>query len=202
GRFRWERQVTLGLREIVVCDGAILLHLYPEIGVGARRTLSRFHRAELSALMPSVLPPIEDLATGADLDVAGDRTVVVIPHAGRHLTHLVFDDDGKLVERKLIDKTSGKLYRALKVDTETETAEAPNLRPSLRELVVLPLPWRAVSHVEEQYRVSGATPVTKLDDETAVALLAANFAERKRRTPQLIKERFLDRGDRRMGFFT
>jgi Vault protein inter-alpha-trypsin domain/Flp pilus assembly protein RcpC/CpaB/FecR protein len=33
GRFAYDRVLPTGLREIVVCDGATLLHLYPEIGL-------------------------------------------------------------------------------------------------------------------------------------------------------------------------
>src|SRR5262249_50690590 len=44
GRYAYERTLPLGLHERVVCDGATTLHLYPELGVGARRTVTRFHR--------------------------------------------------------------------------------------------------------------------------------------------------------------
>src|SRR4051812_19041581 len=65
GRFAWERQVGLGLTERVVCDGESLWHLYPDLGIGARRTVSRFHRAEFARLVPWAMPPAEDLARGA-----------------------------------------------------------------------------------------------------------------------------------------
>src|SRR5207302_7735544 len=47
GQFVYKRALMFGLRERVVCDGTKLLHLYEEIGLGARRSFSRFHRAEL-----------------------------------------------------------------------------------------------------------------------------------------------------------
>src|SRR5262249_7991827 len=67
GRFVFSRTRPTGLRETVVNDGQALLHLYPEIGVGARRVMSRAHRAEFEAMLPGSLPPVEDLARGADV---------------------------------------------------------------------------------------------------------------------------------------
>src|SRR5207302_1796002 len=52
GRFAYERELPLGLRERVVCNGQTLLHLYPQLNVGARRTISRFHRADLFDAIP------------------------------------------------------------------------------------------------------------------------------------------------------
>ena len=46
GQFVYERTLAFGLVETVVCDGKTILHLYPEIGLGSRRPMSRFHRAE------------------------------------------------------------------------------------------------------------------------------------------------------------
>ena len=36
--------------------GQTLLHLYPDLGIGARRTVSRFHRADFARLVPWALP--------------------------------------------------------------------------------------------------------------------------------------------------
>ncbi len=80
GRYAAERVLACGLTEHVVCDGKELLHLYPELGLGARRKLTRFHRAELTDLVPWALPPAKDLAHGFDLKCAGERTVVLTPH--------------------------------------------------------------------------------------------------------------------------
>ena len=79
GRYSYEHQLPLGLIERVVCDGSTLHHLYPELGIGAKRTVSRFHRAELCDLLPDVLPPADDLAWGADVKLhAKDANTVVI----------------------------------------------------------------------------------------------------------------------------
>ncbi|MGA2259074.1 MAG: hypothetical protein ABSG53_30760, partial [Thermoguttaceae bacterium] len=79
GRYRYQRTTSAGLREQVVCDGTSLWHLYPELGIGARRTLSRFHRQDLALLVPWALPPVEDLAHGADLVSIDERTVAIVP---------------------------------------------------------------------------------------------------------------------------
>ena len=183
GRYRYERVTSFGLREQVVCDGASLWHLYPEIGIGAQRKVSRINRGLLTRIIPWVLPPVEDLARGADLVAVDDRTVAIVPnvsgtlrvpsaqsaeksdkapreakpkakrpggeaggsgtapsprpspdgrggqepsppaplpqagegrsrpHAEReeYVLHLVFADDGRLAERRIVEKPSGKI---------------------------------------------------------------------------------------------
>src|SRR5208283_5008668 len=47
GQYTFTRTLLTGLVETALCDGVTLLHLYPELGIGAQRTVSRFHRAEL-----------------------------------------------------------------------------------------------------------------------------------------------------------
>src|SRR5262249_24906568 len=79
GRYAYERVLPLGLRERVVCDGTTLLQLYPELGIGARRTMSRFHRAELLSVVPWLLPPAEDLARAADVKHIDEHTVAIVP---------------------------------------------------------------------------------------------------------------------------
>src|SRR5262249_27600228 len=58
GRYTCTRTTSMGLREEVICDGKTILHLYPQLGLGARRQLSRFHRMELAQLVPWLLAPI------------------------------------------------------------------------------------------------------------------------------------------------
>src|SRR5262249_51666347 len=79
GWYAYERALPLGLREQVVCDGRTLLHLYPELGIGARRTVSRFHRAELLRAIPWLVPPAEDLARGADVKYIDEHTIAIVP---------------------------------------------------------------------------------------------------------------------------
>ncbi len=121
GRFAYERTLPPGLREKVVCDGKTILYLYPDLGVGARRTVSRFHRAELARLVPWALPPAGDLARGHDVTALDERTVAVDPRGaaaartpeGKPVTYLrqqlVFAADGRLAERRAVAMPEGKL---------------------------------------------------------------------------------------------
>jgi tetratricopeptide (TPR) repeat protein len=120
GRFRYERTTSAGLREQVACDGTNLWQLYPELGIGARRTLSRFHRHDFARLVPWALPAAEDVARGADLVSIDERTVAIVPHDNLHTPaikkgepwlqmHLVFAPDGRLAERQLVEMPSGKI---------------------------------------------------------------------------------------------
>ena len=153
GRYAWERSVGLGLVERVVCDGQTLWHLYPELGVGAKRPVSRFHRAELAAVVPWYLPPADDLARGADVVFVGGQTVAVVPHeiaetaapttapASRLATRpaasvrllLTFAPDGRLAERSLVETPAGRvLWRELMTPTagSARTSRTGPWRPS------------------------------------------------------------------------
>ena len=128
GRYTYERRVSFGLHERVVCDGKTLLHVYPELGLAARRNMTRFHRAELTDLVPWSLPPAADLARGCDLEFVAPRTIALVPHGVkeqnvstsrererpedtgrsrsrlvRHVQyHLLFAEDGRLAERQIV----------------------------------------------------------------------------------------------------
>ncbi|MBI3821728.1 MAG: FecR domain-containing protein [Planctomycetes bacterium] len=65
GQFTYERMLVSGLREHVVCDGTTLWHLYPEIGLGAKRPFSRHHHALAASINPAFLPAPEELARGS-----------------------------------------------------------------------------------------------------------------------------------------
>src|SRR5262249_35799644 len=107
GRYVWERTLFPGILERVVWDGPTLWHLYPDLHIGAKRKVSRFHRFAFTRLVPMALPRPEDLARGADLMLAGERTVAVVPHGaegrkgadGKPLPyvrlHLLFGDNGQ-----------------------------------------------------------------------------------------------------------
>ena len=205
GRHRYERLLETALRERVVCDGKTLLHLYSELGLGARRNVSRFHRRDLSALVPWLLPPADDLARGADLELIDKQTVAVLPHAGTVCLHLLFATDGRLAEQRLLSRKSGRLLerhtyaadgtvrrfdahgkRLSEERLARRAAKAPDLQPDLKQLVVLPLPWRKRN-------------VTQSDK---LATLASLFAEKDATLRTFVTEHFLDKGDRRVGFLT
>jgi ferric-dicitrate binding protein FerR (iron transport regulator)/tetratricopeptide (TPR) repeat protein len=120
GRYAYERTLPSGLTERVVCDGRSLLHLYPDLGVGARRPVSRFHRADFGAVVPWLVPPAEDLAHGTDVTALDDHTVAVSPRDaaaakdadGKPVAYarllLVFGEDGRLTERRLVVMPKGE----------------------------------------------------------------------------------------------
>jgi Tfp pilus assembly protein PilF len=204
GRYTYERTLPPGLRERVVCDGKTLLHLYPDLGLGARRTVSRFHRAEFAGLVPWALPRAEDLAHGADLRLLDEHTVALIPHAakkeakGKPVPHrqvrFLFAKDGRLAERQIIHMPDKKmLYREILTadgdikmeindgkelpvrQTFLKPAKEPSLKPGTKNLVVLPLPYRTRGHVQQTLKIAKKQNQDLRFNE-ALPLLAADFA--------------------------
>jgi predicted Zn-dependent protease len=232
GRHAWERTLPSGLRERVACDGKTLWHLYPELGLAAKRSVSRAHRLALWHALPWVLPLPEDLARGADLELAGD-TVVVTPHAAREdgegkgrragrsgmTLHLVFVD-GRLIERRWVWRAEKKVPRretysadgTVKVfDREDkvvfarkwalEDGGAPELKPAVKGLVVLDLPFRTPAHVRRTLELEKKqyNELTFAEAETLLAAFAANGE------PEPAKQVFLgalgSREQRRLGYY-
>jgi ferric-dicitrate binding protein FerR (iron transport regulator) len=238
GQFFLDHILENGLREIIVCDGQTLRHLYPEIGLGARRTLSRFHRAELTDVLPWLLPPADDLARGADVKRLDAQTVVVTPRgaAGRRDAkgkavpyvelRLFFASDGRLSERRLVLMPEGKaltretysggevkLYRGS--DTKPATAHtisvaaaaAPNLKPDIAKLVVVPMPLRTVEHLFYRPAVQKVEKANLGWDawpaDEAIARIATDCAQQDGLTAlRMFATRFHAKGDRRLGFYT
>ncbi len=255
GHFRMQRRTAQGLSEIVICDGATLRHLYPEIGLGTTRQMSRFHRAEWNQLAPWLLLPVEDLALGADLRLIGPRTVAIAPHAaddedsetsaGTHVRqHLVFAEDGRLAERRLVELPSVKtIVRVLyaedgtvrwldgdgkqqnKCQVSLGMAEAPDLNPTLDDLVLLPMPGRSRDHLYKTAAAkSGETEAKGAEadalrsiasdntqragdpahwsEDAALRLLVATLSQNPAELRDVIGRRFFADGDRRIGFYT
>lgn len=221
GRYRWDRVLPWGLRETVVCDGQTLLHLYPDLGLAARRTTSRYHAAEFRQMVPWLLPTAGELARGADLRKVDDHTVaVVVPDAP--VVHLVFADDGRLAERKVLDATgrtvlARETYAAdgtvRRLDAEgkgvvvsnwtVRSADRPDLSPDLEELVVLNLPVRTHAHIMRNVPNGGQQLVfADLSNATALDLLLSNDYFGTPTMAGLIREKFLKKGDHRIGFRT
>ncbi|MCY2954955.1 MAG: VIT domain-containing protein [Planctomycetota bacterium] len=126
GRYAYQRKISENLREYVYCDGKTLWHIYPDLGIGSQRTVSRFHRAEFASLVPYFLPSADDLARGLDLTLLDPHTIALTPRRIDQPTpatqpttqpmyaklHLIFDDRSQLIERRIIEMPSGKtLYR-------------------------------------------------------------------------------------------
>jgi tetratricopeptide (TPR) repeat protein len=199
GRYAAERVLPSGLKEHIICDGKELLHLYPELGLGSRRTLTRFHRAELSDLVPWALPPAKDLAHGFDLKSASERTVVLSPcglkaEQAALVMHLVFGDDGRLDERRLVELPKNKVLRretygadgtvrVLDADNKElstrklalKAGGLPDLDNETKDLVMLPMPLRTRDHVLQQPGAAGGN-LAAMDDASSLALIAADGA--------------------------
>jgi ferric-dicitrate binding protein FerR (iron transport regulator)/tetratricopeptide (TPR) repeat protein len=215
GRYRWDRVLPWGLRETVVCDGQTLLHLYPDLGLAARRPWSRYHAAEFRQLVPWLLQTAGELARGADLRRVDEHTVaVVIPDSP--IVHLVFGDDGRLTERKVLTSDGTVLARETYAadgtvhrfdadgkevhvsDWTVRSAAKPDLSPDLEELVVLTLPVRTRQHV---LRGQPIVP-TNISNQTALDLLLSDEVFGTPTMADLIREKFLKKGDQRIGFHT
>jgi len=232
GRYRYRRTTARGLDEEVLCDGANLWHIYGELGIGARRTVSRFHRRQPSRLIPWLLPPAEDLARGADLVTIDERTVAVVPHGidkfeddgGKPLpylcVHMIFDPDGRPAERRLVKMPSNKtlLRETCSADGTVRWLDAedqllferkfalkpcgaPPLTPDTEKLVVLPMPARTVQHVR-QTLPGQENLYAAWSENDALAMIAAGLKTDPGEAVRVIVERFLNRGDRRLGFYT
>jgi hypothetical protein len=233
GRYSYERTVLEGLRERVICDGTTLWHLYDELGIGARRVSSRFHRAGLRSMIPSLLPSPDELARGANVKRIAKRTVAITPNGaarkkdteGKPLDylamHLVFAKNGRLKERRLLlmpeKKTLARL--TIKADGSVKLLDAddkvlaehsfkrtpsaaPNLEPRTEKLVVLPLPYRSAETVMKRMgRNANDTTYTGWNESDALELIASDLATGNlTRMLKVIRQRFIDRADRRIGF--
>lgn len=202
GRFAYERVLPPGIAEKVLCDGQTLLHVYPQLGLGARRTVSRFHRDALSDALPCYLPPADDLAHGADLKLIADRTVAIIPHlsneqqkeASSLQLHLVFAPEGRLVEsrlvrmpenenilRQILDEAGavkvldGKGRELSARSGKFAASGAPAFDLATKDLVILPLPHRTPEHVRKTLKLDKKSH-QELTFKEALPLLAAEFA--------------------------
>lgn len=124
GDLRLVRRTTDGLLEQVSAEGAQLLHLYPELGIGAERSISRFHRRSLLRLTPWNLPSADVLSMNCDVRQLCERVIRITRtstdeveveaeeensnefQAGKELAiDLSFAPDGRLVERRLVEIT-------------------------------------------------------------------------------------------------
>jgi ferric-dicitrate binding protein FerR (iron transport regulator)/tetratricopeptide (TPR) repeat protein len=232
GRYASYRKTPDGLVEESICDGETLWNLYPELGIGAVRPVSRFHRYHLQALVPWLLDPVDEMARGLDLKCVDERTVAVLPHGaedardenGKPLDfvceHLMFSEDGRLGERQVLvlprhetlaretygaDGTVKRYDGTDRVIGEfkfgRQPAEAPNLVPETSGLVVLPVPARTRDYVFQATKRPQDGRFEAWTDDEALRLLAADLWENPWESMQIVGQRFLSRGDRRIGFY-
>jgi tetratricopeptide (TPR) repeat protein len=231
GRHAWQRTLPPGIRERVVCDGTHILHLYPQLGLAARRPVSRFHREDFAALVPWAVPPADDLARGADLKLVDAHTVAVVPtgaealkdRKGRPVPYLalrlVFAEDGKLAERRLVRMPKGEVLlrqvcepggtvrlldgkgkelaaREAKLSEPVE----PDLTPDTKGLVVLPLPYRTREHLLQARKLQGV-PYPNMRFADAIALLAADVAAGNAEAANVFRQALHAREQRQLGLY-
>jgi ferric-dicitrate binding protein FerR (iron transport regulator) len=224
GRFVYERVIPPGLREIVACDGKTLLHLYPDLGIGARRVVSRFHRQEFASLVPWAVPPAEDLARGADLRPVGERVVEIVPHgpAGQRCihTHLLFTVAGDLAERRIVlmpenhtlatwlydaDGTirtlnsKGKEVAVLK--GRLAPARALDIRAEPKDAVILSLPYRKMDHVRKTLKLENKRLQDLRFDEARALFASAVAAGNGNDANAIFRAALHARNERHIGYY-
>jgi tetratricopeptide (TPR) repeat protein len=224
GQFRYERILPSGLREIGVCDGKTLLYVYPELGIGARRAVSRFHRADFIEQVPWVLPPVDDLARGCDIQLLDANTVRLVPREGNKRawieTHLVFSY-GWLSERRWIEMPSNKILgqeiyatdgtvKRLEPNNQLiaeqklhrQPAESPELTPDTKPFVVVPFPLRNSGTANRLFNPESKS-YAQLDETAGLALMGSAIAQQDHaKAVSIYSERFHRKNDRRVGFLT
>jgi Tfp pilus assembly protein PilF len=204
-RWSWERTLPSGLHEHVICDGTTLWHLYPELGLAAKRQLGRAHRLEFAARVAGAVPRAEDLAVGAEVKLLDACTVAVVPHhadqskpeaqardagspslalrastrvakAAPHVqVRFVFAKDGRLAERHWVEMPAKRLLRK-EMCPEPEIADEPTLTAEVKNLVVVPMPFRTPEHVHAKLRTAGKA-LNDLTFAEATELLASWVAQ-------------------------
>ena len=207
GRMEFERTVSEGLIEQVVNDGDSLWHIYPDLKIGAKRAVSRFHRASLQTLVPWLLEPVADLRVDAHVRLFDADTVSIEPiEAGQRFmaVRLKFRN-GRLVRRSLVDMPSGKALLSVSYSPEgtvvvrdSENAEvrriayrrseskAPSQVPATDGILVLPLPYRPIENNKALVDFSKALPqqLTSLTDEQFLRVFADAYASQ---SPYLVQ---------------
>ena len=230
GKFAWNTSVNEGLPESVVCDGKNLWHVYRDIGLAAKRQFTPFHARRFRSLIPWLLPSIDELSIGSDVLQIRENTVAVVPtqqatsedSEQRIGTFLIFADDGRLSERQLVDVTDMQkpivlqrttfsadgTVRVLTADDKVlaehkfavHSTSAPDLNPQTDGLVIVPLPYRSVAAVKRDF-ADAIRPPADMSETTALAMLGAYLAsDLRQQAVDLVKERFFDKQDNRIGF--
>jgi tetratricopeptide (TPR) repeat protein len=228
GQYTWERTLSNGLRERVICDGTTLWHLYPELGLGAKRAVTRFHRLAMTQALPWVLPEPEDLTRGADMASIDEGTVAIIPHGVRdakgkdvpHVQmHLAFAN-GRLTERRLVEMPEKKVLRREVISdkgtfkyldgdgkefytfegTITEDSE-PALKADVKKLVVLDLPFRTPAHVLRVLKIEKKPHADLTFDEARQLLTSYVGSGDAAQARQVFEQALARREQRQIGYY-
>ena len=124
GQLRVERTLTDGLREVVLCDGQSVWHLYPDFAVGAHRDARLIANSILQSLIPWHVADAVTLSRGANVELVGEHTIRITPLINEGIAkaakklgreketrllaiELVFDAEARLIGRRLVETQSG-----------------------------------------------------------------------------------------------
>jgi ferric-dicitrate binding protein FerR (iron transport regulator)/tetratricopeptide (TPR) repeat protein len=230
GQFAWDRLLPCGLREQVVCDGRTLWHLYPEIGLGAKRPVNRFHRAELEALVPWLVPSAEELARSGDVRWVSPGVFGIVPRDALEIvgedgkrkqfvqTNLVFAADGRLIERQSVVMPSGTVIDRVRFFPDgTVLHDDPLRKKTLDRFNVAVSPSGAPDltpdltdlvvvpmplRTQQHLRANLTGDIANYDQDTAISLLAAGWANQDPTYAwHVYTKRFRERDDHRIGFY-
>lgn len=224
GQFAYERTLISGLREEVICDGKTLWHLYPEIGLAAKRPFSRYHQPALASFNPGFLPAAEELARGYDVKAIDPSTVALVPFGVAdlkaedkyHRVHLVFAN-GRLAERRIVEMPLGKvlLRQIFAADGSVEWKDAedkvvasqkftvartaaPRLTPNTSDLVVMQMPIRTRGYWLDKWNKEEKR-------EHIEQVIVSECMTRSSGSSSVMIHfgtHFHQKGDRRLGFYT
>ncbi|MEZ5299639.1 MAG: hypothetical protein R3F11_03060 [Verrucomicrobiales bacterium] len=196
GEFRAERRTATGMREIIIGNGTTLWHLYPEIGIGSRRPMTPALAAEVGRAFPFVPPPGDHAAAGESIEFSSAGEITFRRWEG--------GAEARVEPGRLVEVEGGRTRERAIAFQSAEAPRASDLAPD-PDLVVLPMPFLGR---EAALRLAGREEPTFSQDlmgwteDEALRLIAAELAAKDQRARGSIRDRFLGRNDRRLGFYT
>lgn len=175
-----------GVDLVCIDDRTVALQAHPRPGTDPEKETKKDPAPAKSWQVRLVFAPDGRLA---------ERQVVELPEA-KVLYRIRYETDGKV---RLIEEKDGKVHQEL--DYARTEAEAPELAPETKHLLMLRLPLRTMQHVWN--RVTNWTGhFANVDKQWAEeAFVADCFAGNSWRALQCFGECFHVQGDRRLGFY-
>ncbi|NQT16569.1 MAG: hypothetical protein HQ582_27665, partial [Planctomycetes bacterium] len=87
----------------------------------------------------------------------------------------------------------------LDLEFRLEPCGSPDLTPDEGRLVVMPMPLRSPTHLRQTLKADGKIDDTDFSADVALAMIATELGSP--RATEIINRRFLEKGDRRLGFY-
>jgi len=196
-----------GLREIIVQEHATLRQLYPEIGLGTERGMTRVRWMEHARRFPWLLPPVEALAIEADVKLAAEQRIEIIPNdATRPVQVLLMQKNGLLAETQALEpKTRAILTRSvfehLDGKVTQRVLDAQNREISRREWKTAPAQMPEVNFSDLVVLPMPARRSWTSRNEGSLEMLASYWLTDRAKLPSVILDHFVTKGDVRRGLF-